>query len=173
MEINEEKSIVDILNEIDNLKGFSKKNNKISKKGVIQLSQVYKNTKELIFKMDQLGESINNDQTGKNEKELIIEKLIFVCDQLDIIRDFVRENLGSSEWEETLDKTADKTEKEIKKIGLEKIYPLDIKADPELHRPIDTVHKDGIEKNIVVKVLKAGYRYKEEIIRKAEVIVNK
>lgn len=173
MEINEEKSIIDIFNEIDNLKDFSKKNNKISKKGVIQLSQVYKNTKELIFKMDQLGESINNDQTGKNEKELIIEKLIFVCDQLDIIRDFVRENLGSSEWEETLDKTAAKTEKEIKKIGLEKIYPLDIKADPELHRPIDTVHKDGIEKNIVVKVLKAGYRYKEEIIRKAEVIVNK
>ena len=173
LEISEDNSITDIFNEIDNLKDLSKNNNKISKKSVIQLSQVNKNTKEMLFKMEQLSESVYGDQPDKNEKDLIIDKLIFVCDQLDIIRDFVKENLDSSEWEKTLDKTAAKTNKEIKKIGLEKIYPAEIKADPELHRAIDTAHKEGIEKNIIVKVLKAGYRYQGEIIRKAEVIVNK
>ena len=164
---------MDILNEIDELRDFSKNNIKISKKTVIQLSQVNNNIKDLQLKMDQLSESMKDDGFDKNEKELIIDKLIFVSDQLDIIRDFVKENLDSSEWEKTLDKTAAKTNKEIKKIGLEKIYPAEIKADPELHRAIDTAHKEEIEKNIIVKVLKAGYRYQGEIIRKAEVIVNK
>lgn len=173
LEISDDSSITDILNEIDDLRNLSKNNSKISKKSVIQLSQVNNNIKNLQFKMDQLSESMEDDELDKNEKEVILDKLIFVCDQLDIIRDFVKDNLESSEWQKTLDKTVAKTKKEMERIGLEKIYPVNIKADPELHRPIDIVHKKGIEKNKIVKVLKAGYRYHGEMIRKAEVIVNK
>ncbi|MGM0500339.1 MAG: nucleotide exchange factor GrpE [Bacillota bacterium] len=173
LEINEDKSISDILNEIDDLRDLSKNNNKISKKSVIQLSQVNNNIKNLQRRMDQLSESMNDNKIDKNEKELIIDKLIFVSDQLDIIREFVKDNLKSSEWQKTLDKTVSKTKREMEKIGLEKIYPENIKADPELHRAIDIANKKGIEKNIIVKVLKAGYLYQDQIIRKAEVIVNK
>lgn len=172
-EINADNSIMDILNGIDELRDFSKNNIKISKKSVIQLSQVNNNIKDLQLKMDQLSESMKDDGIDKNEKELIIDKLIFVSDQLDIIRDFVKDNLESSEWQKTLDKTVSKTKKEMEKIGLEKIYPENIKANPEVHRAIDIAHKKGIEKNIIVKVLKAGYLYQGQMIRKAEVIVNK
>lgn len=173
LEISEDNLISDILNEIDDLRDLSKNNNKISKKSVIQLSQVNNNIKNLQRRMDQLSESMNDNEIDKNEKELIIDKLIFVSDQLDIIREFVKDNLGSSEWQKTLDKTVSKTKKEMEKIGLEKIYPENIKADPELHRAIDIADKKGIEKNIIVKVLKAGYCYQGQMIRKAEVIVNK
>ncbi len=56
--------------------------------------------------------------------------------------------------------------------GIEVVDPAGEKFDPNLHEALSTQAADGVEPGTVVEVLQKGYRFGEQLVRPARVVVS-
>jgi molecular chaperone GrpE len=56
--------------------------------------------------------------------------------------------------------------------GIEQVDPKGEKFDPNQHEALSTLPADGTEPGIVVEVLQKGYRFQDQLIRPARVVVS-
>ncbi|MEX2105802.1 MAG: nucleotide exchange factor GrpE [Solirubrobacterales bacterium] len=56
--------------------------------------------------------------------------------------------------------------------GIEAVDPKGEKFDPNLHEALSTVPVDGTEAGTVVEVMQKGYRFEDQLIRPARVVVS-
>ncbi len=60
----------------------------------------------------------------------------------------------------------------LKRNGIEQVDPQGEKFDPNLHEALSTLPVEGTEPGIVVEVMQKGYRFEEQLIRPARVVVS-
>ena len=61
----------------------------------------------------------------------------------------------------------------LEKQGLEQIYPLGEKFDPERHQAISMIEAEGADSNTVIEVMQKGFALNERLVRPAMVVVAK
>jgi molecular chaperone GrpE len=59
----------------------------------------------------------------------------------------------------------------LKRAGIEQFSPQGEKFDPHLHEAVATTPVEGAESGTVVEVYQAGYRFGEDVLRAAKVVV--
>lgn len=57
--------------------------------------------------------------------------------------------------------------------GIEQVDPKGEKFDPNQHEALSTIPVEGTEAGVVVEVMQKGYRFKQQLIRPARVVVSK
>jgi molecular chaperone GrpE len=60
----------------------------------------------------------------------------------------------------------------LKRNGIEQVDPQGEKFDPNLHEALSTMPVEGTEPGLVVEVMQKGYRFEEQLIRPARVVVS-
>jgi molecular chaperone GrpE len=60
----------------------------------------------------------------------------------------------------------------LKRNGIEQVDPKGEKFDPNLHEALSTMAVEGTEPGVVVEVMQKGYRFEEQLIRPARVVVS-
>jgi molecular chaperone GrpE len=60
----------------------------------------------------------------------------------------------------------------LKRHGIESVDPKGEKFDPTQHEALSTMPVEGTEPGIVVEVMQKGYRFEEQLIRPARVVVS-
>ncbi len=60
----------------------------------------------------------------------------------------------------------------LKRNGIEQVDPQGEKFDPNQHEALSTMPVEGTEPGIVVEVMQKGYRFEEQLIRPARVVVS-
>jgi molecular chaperone GrpE len=59
----------------------------------------------------------------------------------------------------------------LERVGIEPYSPLGEQFDPHVHEAVAQQPVDGAEPGTVAEVYQPGYRYKEEVLRAAKVVV--
>jgi len=99
----------------------------------------------------------------KNANQNLILKLLPFLDSLDKAEIFVKD--------QGLKMVKDSLIQVLKDTGVEEIDLLNKPFDPQISEAIDIVNGD--EDNIIVEVLRKGYKFKDKILRVAQVKVSK
>lgn len=60
----------------------------------------------------------------------------------------------------------------LKRHGIEQVDPKGEKFDPNQHEALSTIPVEGTEAGVVVEVMQKGYRFEEQLIRPARVVVS-
>jgi molecular chaperone GrpE len=60
----------------------------------------------------------------------------------------------------------------LRKHGIEQVDPKGEKFDPTQHEALSTMAVEGTEPGVVVEVMQKGYRFEEQLIRPARVVVS-
>ena len=60
----------------------------------------------------------------------------------------------------------------LKRNGIEQVDPQGEKFDPTLHEALSTLPVEGTESGVVVEVMQKGYRFEDQLIRPARVVVS-
>jgi molecular chaperone GrpE len=60
----------------------------------------------------------------------------------------------------------------LKRNGIEPVDPKGEKFDPNMHEALSTTPVEGTEPGIVVEVMQKGYRFEDQLIRPARVVVS-
>lgn len=67
--------------------------------------------------------------------------------------------------------TKSNLEKNLKKYGIERLYPKEQKFDYKFHEALSQVPDDKFEEDTVLDVVQAGYKIKDRMLKSAKVIV--
>jgi molecular chaperone GrpE len=59
----------------------------------------------------------------------------------------------------------------LTRVGIEQFTPVGESFDPHQHEAVAQQPADGVETGVITQVYQPGYRYKEEILRAAKVVV--
>ncbi|NMB95888.1 MAG: nucleotide exchange factor GrpE [Clostridiaceae bacterium] len=108
----------------------------------------------------------------EQEKFLIIKGLIEVLDQVENLYSISKKD-KSSPWFKQISLMWQLISKILLSAGITRIYDENIMFNPLLNNIAVTEYNPQFEEGIVLEVLKSGYIYKEKILRKSEVVVNK
>ena len=103
------------------------------------------------------------EEIGKATQAMTILKLVGFLDNLDQAEMFIKDP--------GLKMIKDQFGQTLKSMGLEEIDMLDKEFDPHVAEAIDTV--EGEKDDIVVEVLKKGYRFHGKVLRPAQVKVSR
>ncbi|OGK11821.1 nucleotide exchange factor GrpE [Candidatus Roizmanbacteria bacterium RIFCSPLOWO2_01_FULL_37_12] len=106
---------------------------------------------------------VEKDQVSQTVTKNVLLKLLPFLDNLDKAQAFVKDN--------GLKMIKDNFFKALQEIGLEEIQVLGKPFDPYTAEAIDIV--EGKDDNIIVEVLRKGYKYKGQILRVAQAKVSK
>jgi molecular chaperone GrpE len=60
----------------------------------------------------------------------------------------------------------------LKRNGIEQVDPKGEKFDPNHHEALSTIPVEGAESGVVVEVMQKGYRFEDQLIRPARVVVS-
>ena len=60
----------------------------------------------------------------------------------------------------------------LKRNGIEQVDPKGEKFDPNQHEALSTMPVEGAEPGVVVEVMQKGYRFEDQLIRPARVVVS-
>jgi len=60
----------------------------------------------------------------------------------------------------------------LRKNGIEQVDPKGEKFDPNQHEALSTLPVEGAEAGVVVEVMQKGYRFEDQLIRPARVVVS-
>ncbi len=60
----------------------------------------------------------------------------------------------------------------LKRHGIEQVDPKGEKFDPNQHEALSTMPVEGTEPGVVIEVMQKGYRFEEQLIRPARVVVS-
>ncbi len=154
---------------------------KIEKNTDSLLQQSIKSTKNLSSQIDELFshvdenveniiKTINTAQSETKAKDELIKTIIFLCDLIESFCVFADEQEDMALKSQSVIMRGS-VAKRLQLIGVGIIN--NQMFDPELNSPCDTTSIDGLEDNIITKVVEQGYIYNGMVIRRSKVIVNK
>lgn len=156
------------------LSAFNKTFEKIGK-------QQYKSTAdieeilEIIDEIKEDNESLkslrNNVKSMDKENKTLIETLMEVADLFEDIYVYSRKS-SSEALREQMNLQWNNLEQVLLTCGLKRFGKKEDVFNNRLHIPKETKENKDINQIQILDVIKSGYIYKEEIIRKAEVVVN-
>lgn len=156
------------------LSAFNKTFEKIGK-------QQYKSTAdieeilEIIDEIKEDNESLkslrNNVKSMDKENKTLIETLMEVADLFEDIYVYSRKS-SSEALREQMNLQWNNLEQVLLTCGLKRFGKKEDVFNSRLHIPKETKENKDINQIQILDVIKSGYIYKEEIIRKAEVVVN-
>ncbi|MDD4680154.1 MAG: nucleotide exchange factor GrpE [Clostridia bacterium] len=109
---------------------------------------------------------------AEEEKQNLINGFISIMDQ---IEDLYRFSTKSSEesWSKQLELLWDNISNELLSIGIMKIEGENAQYNKNLHIAAEVRYCPEYEDGIILEVLRCGYVYKINVLRKAKVVVNK
>ncbi|HCS73083.1 MAG TPA: nucleotide exchange factor GrpE [Clostridiales bacterium] len=109
---------------------------------------------------------------AEEEKQNLINGFILIMDQ---IEDLYRFSTKSSEesWSKQLELLWDNISNELLSIGIMKIEGENAQYNKNLHIAAEVRYCPEYEDGIILEVLRCGYVYKINVLRKAKVVVNK
>ncbi len=139
--------------------------------------KIHKSQKEINYNIEEINEFIQDykgereDET-KKENDSLIKTIISI---VDMVEDFYVFNLssGDSAMKSSAEMIWNSVLKKISLSGLVRIY--DEKTKPDvIYNTIIALEEDlSIPNGYIIKTIKSGYIYKNKVIRKSSVIVNK
>lgn len=130
------------------------------------------NVAELTADLQRLqAEFINYKNRVDNEKATlsqfarahVIKDLLPVIDDLERALNHLPEELAKNKWAQGASKVYDRLQKQLAKLGIQKIDSLNQPFNPELHEAVQ-VEGEG-DQQIISEVLQQGYIIKDQVIR--------
>ena len=120
-----------------------------------------------------------NEEAGKLEKDLILD-LLQISDSIQLKIDGYKERIEGNKLPHECTKivnsfnSLNKTIENIfAKHNIVEINVLNKKAELGACKVIDTQNEPNFENDTVIQVLRKGYKYKDKILRPAEVVISK
>lgn len=156
----------------DILDNFQKKMNnidKISKKNAISMEILNEEIKEKNNKITTLKRELN--YKDKQQKEFV-KKFIKTLDEIDNMLSFAKETKNDL-LIKNVKSIKDIVKRDLYEIGIEEIPSLGEEFNAKFHECVETVIDDKRNKYEIVKVIKQGYKFHNEIIRVSSVVVVK
>lgn len=127
------------------------------------------NLEQLIDKMEDLNTLNINFEKEQDEKNKLINALINILDLNDDIFTYLDETNDNSQ----VKLAYELIDKELTLLGIKIINDINVLIDHRYHY-IEKIINDNAKPDLmVIKIIKKGYLYNGNIIRKASVIVNK
>lgn len=108
----------------------------------------------------------------KQEIDDLLEAMIALADSLEDIYKYAFKSVQGS-WKEQVSLLWKKIADQLEKFEIKRIEGTGTFFDPHLHVASEVKEYPGVAHGQILDVIKCGYMYKEKILRKAEVIVNK
>lgn len=103
----------------------------------------------------------------------LIFQLLPAVDHLRIALSHVPKDQESAEWVKGLFHVKRQFDEFLKRLGIEQIKTVGEKFNPELHEAIESVAQEGVESDMVIEELTAGYTLNGKVVNPAKVKVTK
>jgi len=144
-----------------------------------KIDNIEKMNKKFMMSLDVIRDSIElKDTNEKKIKEVnginlkIIEKLIYILDQVDNINKFAVE-INNEALINNIDSVQRNIKKELRDISIEEIPTANELFDNNIHKCVQVIETSGKDKFQIVGTIRKGYKYRGKVIRPAEVIATK
>jgi len=111
-------------------------------------------------------------QATEEEKQALVKNYIAVLDYFEDYYKYIKKHADKT-WVEQFFTLWDNVAKTLQLQGIKRIEGKNTRFDPRLNEAKMTTNYDNLPEGIITEVLKCGYIYKSNILRKAEVVVNK
>ncbi len=108
----------------------------------------------------------------EKEKEALLQSILEMADALEDIYRYAQ-RADEKAWKEQLALQWQKTGKQLEQLGIRRLEGAGDFFDPRLHTAGEVKAYPGVAHGQILDVLKSGYSFGDEIIRKAEVVVNR
>lgn len=181
LELDEE--FIDLQNESSVIvKAFEKTLNRFGK----EQGKTNLQLEELTGQMEEITEQIDEELDNNSDKVQLKKELTLAEDEkwnlvngfiaiLDQIEDLYRFSAKSSEetWSKQHELLWNNISNELLSIGIMKVDGEGAQFNKNLQIPVEVRSNPEYEDSIVIEVLRCGYIYKTNVLRKAKVVVNK
>lgn len=130
----------------------------------------------LQIKMQAVLEADRTDASASaQDADSLSEDLIQLLDGLDHCLSFLAKGqaIESDNIRDGLDLLRQKGLSALEKRDIRPIDTVDVRFDPSIHTAVDTVSQENVEDYIIVGEEKRGYLRGDQVLRPAEVIVNR
>ncbi len=152
----------------NSFKRFSKEQNKTN----TQLEAIYELTEMLEAKLQAIELLQVKTNTENQERLKLIKVFISILDQLEILYRYSLQHESASRQQQ-MQLIWENTAQTMLPYGLVRIEGEAAFFNPQLQTIINTESRPDLPAGIVLEVLKSGYLYQNEVLRKAEIILNK
>lgn len=171
----DEPDLFSVGEEVVALKGEVKKMNSVSLKLSNEIHALFEKTKEEAEKKSQLDEKTKDILLKITEQDELIQRTRKYFDELPKLKSFFKRDFQNKfyAWREGFYIQNEKWQQFIDSIGLTRTGNAGEIFDKEYHEAVDIVQKKKRKDNEIVDVEEVGYLYKDILLKRAKVIVNK
>ncbi len=138
----------------------------------IQLEELLSQYMEEKEKDKQITELRNTIAAAEEERLSLVQGLISTLDQLEHIYRYALKN-EQGNWFEQLQLVWSNTSVNLLPLGLIRIEGENTLFDARLHAAVQVKEEINIQNGMILEVLRCGYMYQNQVLRKAHVVVNK
>ena len=138
----------------------------------IQLEELLLQCMEDKEKEKQITELRNTIAATEEERLSLVQGLISMLDQLEHIYRYALKN-EQGNWSEQLQLVWSNTSANLLPLGLIRIEGENTLFDARLHAAVQVKEEINIQNGMILEVLRCGYMYQTNVLRKAHVVVNK
>ncbi|WP_461207737.1 nucleotide exchange factor GrpE [Clostridium sp. DL1XJH146] len=164
---NETEIIVAVNSFTKNLERFSKEQYKTAN----SIDEIIEILEEKIEDNDINKELIRNKKSVENENKELLNGVIQINDLFEDIY-FYSKKSGDESWNRQINILWNKLASINLKLGLIRIGDNGVEFDNNLHKAVEVREEKSVENNYIIEIVRYGYIYNKEILRKEEVIVN-
>ena len=138
----------------------------------IQLEELLIQCMEEKEKEKQITELRNTIAATEEERLSLVQGLISMLDQLEHIYRYALKN-EQGNWSEQLQLVWSNTSANLLPLGLIRIEGENTLFDARLHAAVQVKEEINLQNGMILEVLRCGYMYQTNVLRKAHVVVNK
>lgn len=138
----------------------------------IQLEELLLQCMEDKEKEKQIIELRNTIAATEEERLSLVQGLISMLDQLEHIYRYALKN-EQGNWSEQLQLVWSNTSANLLPLGLIRIEGENTLFDARLHAAVQVKEEINLQNGMILEVLRCGYMYQTNVLRKAHVVVNK
>jgi len=170
-----DKEFIDLRNETNkSVQAFNSTVKKFRK----EQSDVVFQVEEIIEVLDEIKSGFNKSKNlektivdNESEKLLFVKGLISILDQFEDFYKFM--NSSDNTWKSQFDMVWKNIENILMSMGISRIENINTIFNSKINSAKSVVNNDFLQEGMITEVLRCGYMYKSNIIRKAEVVINK
>lgn len=170
-----DKEFLDLRNETNkSVQAFNSTLKKLRK----EQSEVVYQVEEIVESLDEIKNSFDKTsgiekfyEDSETEKLGIIKGLVSILDQVEDFYKFV--NKADSNWKNQFDMIWKNINNMLMVMGMTRIENVNTIFNPKINSAKSVFYDANLEEGQVIEVIRSGYMYKSNVIRKAEVVVNK
>ena len=137
----------------------------------IQLEEMVSMHAEELKKDEVISEQQRAVLVAEEGKLLLVRGLTATLDLLEDIHRYARQN-GHNGWTEQMELVWQKAAANIQLLGMTRIEGENTLFDSRLHAAEQTKENIELPNGLILEVLRSGYIYNTQVLRKAQVIVN-